>query len=324
MSAASSKLGGFTKSYKCSALIFAGLALVPPLAQFGAEGFILDLFTRAMVLGLAAIALDLILGYGGMVSFGHAAFVGIGAYVTGIMVTEGHGDALLIFPFVLAFSGLFALITGIICLRTSGVYFIMITLAFGQMIFFAAGSLSAYGGDDGLTLWDTVTLFGTDVLSNDTGIFYISLGMLVAGFLCVQSITRSRFGRVLRAAKENDTRVSSLGFNVFHVRLAAYIIAGMLAGVAGFLHANQQEFVSPATMAWQHSGELIIMVVLGGVGTRNGALIGAIAYVLLVQVLSDITNDWKLMFGPLLVLIVLSSNGGLKKFFDHVRGGQKS
>jgi len=309
-------------SYRLSILIFLILALVPVFARYGAEGFILDLVNRAIILALAAIALDLILGYGGMVSFGHAAFIGIGAYVTAIMVTEGFGEALIIFPMVLVISGLFALVTGIICLRTSGVYFIMITLAFGQMLFFAASSLSTYGGDDGLTIWGNVTILGSDIFADDVGIFYISLGFLIAGLFLVQALVGSRFGRVLRAAKENETRVSALGYNVLRVRLTAYVIAGMIAGIAGFLHASQAEFVSPATMRWQHSGELIIMVALGGMGTRNGALIGALAYVFLIQILSDFTHDWKLIFGPLMVLAVLSKNGGIGRFFDYVKGGR--
>jgi len=319
-----SMFSGLFGSYQLSILIFIILALVPVFARFGAEGFILDLINRAILLALAAIALDLILGFGGMVSFGHAAFIGIGAYITAIMVTEGFDEALIIFPIVVVVSGLFALITGIICLRTSGVYFIMITLAFGQMLFFAASSLSTYGGDDGLTIWGNVTILGSDIFADDVGIFYISLGFLIAGLILVQTIAGSRFGRVLRAAKENETRVSALGYNVFRVRLTAYVIAGMIAGVAGFLHTRQAEFVSPATMRWQHSGELIIMVALGGMGTRNGALIGAFAYVLLVQVLSDFTHDWKLIFGPLIVLIVLSKNGGLRKFLDYVKGGRSN
>jgi len=299
------------QAHLVSATIFLTLAAVPLMGFLGPEGFILPLVTRMMILALAAIALDFILGFGGLISFGHAAFIGIGAYVAGIMITEGQTDALAILPVVLAVSALFALVTGIICLRTSGVYFIMITLAFGQMAFFAASSLAAYGGDDGLTLWDSASLFGTGWLADDRGLFYVTLAVLIAGFALVQVLVGSRFGRVLRAAKENDRRTASLGFDVFRIRLAAYVIAGMVAGVAGFLLACQSEFVSPAAMAWQRSGELIFMVVLGGMGTRNGALIGAIAFVALEHFLSDLTHDWKLIFGPLLVVIVLFSRGGL-------------
>jgi branched-chain amino acid transport system permease protein len=311
LSGSAGQPASLVQAHLVSVTIFLTLAAVPLMGFLGPEGFILPLVTRMMILALAAIALDFILGFGGLISFGHAAFIGIGAYVTGIMVTEGQTDAVTILAAVLAVSAVFALVTGIICLRTAGVYFIMITLAFGQMAFFAASSLSAYGGDDGLTLWDSASLFGTGWLADDYGLFYVTLAVLVAGFALVQTIVGSRFGRVLRAAKENDRRTASLGFDVPRIRLAAYVIAGMIAGVAGFLLACQAEFVSPAAMAWQRSGELIFMVVLGGMGTRNGALIGAIAFVALEHFLSDLTHDWKLIFGPLLVLIVLYSKGGL-------------
>ena len=309
------------QDYAVSIVIFALLAIVPLLGFLGPEGFVLPLVTRMMILALAAISLDFILGYGGLVSFGHAAFIGIGAYVTGIMITEGQTDTLIILPVVIAVTALYAFLTGIVCLRTSGVYFIMITLAFGQMVFFAASSLSAYGGDDGLTLWEGAVLFGSDILSDDRGLFYVTLGVLIAGFLLVQALIGSRFGRVLRAARENDTRTATLGFDIFRVRLTAYVIAGVISGIAGFLLTCQAEFVSPATMAWQRSGELIIMVVLGGMGTRNGALLGAIAFVLLEHILSDITHDWKLIFGPFLVIVVLYSRGGLSALLQRLFGG---
>jgi len=314
-------LAALVRAYAVSAVIFAMLALVPALGFLGPEGFVLPLVTRMMILALAAISLDFILGFGGLVSFGHAAFIGIGAYVAGIMIAEGQTETLVILPAVVAVSALFALLTGVICLRTSGVYFIMITLAFGQMVFFAASSLSAYGGDDGLTLWDGATLFGTAILTDDRGLFYVTLAILIAGFLFVQALVASRFGRVLRAARENQLRTATLGFDVFRVRLVAYLLAGILAGLAGFLLTCQAEFVSPATMAWQRSGELIIMVVLGGMGTRNGALLGAIAFVLLEHFLSDLTHDWKLIFGPLLVVIVLWSKGGLAALLAGITKG---
>jgi branched-chain amino acid transport system permease protein len=307
--------------YLVSASIFLTLAAVPFMGFLGPEGFILPLVTRMMILALAAIALDLILGHGGLVSFGHAAFVGLGAYAAAIMVTEGITDVWAILAVVLIVTAIFALVTGYVCLRTSGVYFIMITLAFGQMVFFAASSLSAYGGDDGLTLWDNASLFGTGWLADDRGLFYVTLAVLIAGFLLVQSVVASRFGRVLRAARENERRTASLGFDVFRVRLAAYVISGMLAGVAGILLTCQAEFVSPAAMAWQRSGELIFMVVLGGMAARNGALIGAIAFVALEHVLSDLTHDWKLIFGPLLIVIVLYSRGGLAALLKRITGG---
>ncbi|TVQ29282.1 MAG: branched-chain amino acid ABC transporter permease [Geminicoccaceae bacterium] len=297
--------------YSPAILVFLGLALVPTFASLGAENYILGLVTRLMILAIAAISLDLLLGHGGLVSFGHAAFLGLGAYTTGILLTEGVFQAELIVLAVIALSALFALVTGAVSLRTSGVYFIMITLAFGQMLFFAASSLAAYGGDDGLTLWDRADLFGTDLLHTRQGRFYATLAVLLATFVVVNAVVDSRFGRVLRAAKENPTRVAALGFDVFRFRLAAYVLAGTICGIAGMLSALQAEFVSPAIMSWQRSGELIVMVVLGGMATRNGALLGALAFVLLEVWLADLTVHWKLIFGPLLVLVVLYAKGGL-------------
>ena len=221
------------------------LAAIPIVSTVWGGTYLLSLVMKAMILAVAVISLDLLIGQGGMVSFGHAAFVGLGAYVTGIALDEGLTDAATILTLVLVISGLFALITGAISLRTTGVYFIMITLAFGQMLFFTFSSLSAYGGDDGLTLWETASLFGTGLLQSDTGLFYVILATLALVWFFMGFLVDSRFGRVLRAAKQSPTRVETMGFSVFQYRLVAYVIAGMIAGVAGFLLANQAEFVSP-------------------------------------------------------------------------------
>ncbi len=287
------------------------LALVPFVTEFAGGNYVLNLVLKAMILAIAAVSLDLLIGYGGLVSFGHAAFLGLGSYVTGIALTEGIVDVVPLLGLVLLICGLFALITGAISLRTSGVYFIMITLAFGQMLFFSLSSLSSYGGDDGLTLWDTPTFFGTTPFLNGSGLFYSTLVILIATWLFVGRLSVSRFGRVLRAGKQNALRVGTVGFDIFRYRLVAYVIAGLLAGLAGFLTACHAEYISPATAAWQNSGNLIIMVVLGGMGTRNGALLGALFVVLIEEGLSLITHEWKLIFGPLLVLIVLFARGGL-------------
>ena len=292
-------------------VLFAALALVPPLAQLGAEGYIISFATRIVVLAIAAVSLDLLIGFGGLVSFGHAAFLGIGAYVAGIMIESGYDEVLLILPSVLAVSGLFALATGAIALRTSGVYFIMITLAFSQMLFFSLSSLSAYGGDDGFTLWYGATLLGAEPFASETALFYAALGVLLAAYLLCRALVASRFGRVLRGARENPVRVTAVGFDVFRHRLVAYVIAGMIAGVAGMLLALQAEYVSPAIAAWQRSGDLIFMVVLGGMGHLHGAILGTAVFLGLEEVLSEITHHWRLVFGPLLVLLVLFVRGGL-------------
>ncbi len=291
--------------------ILAILALVPFGTELAGGSYVLNLVLKAMILAIAAVSLDLLIGQSGLVSFGHAAFLGLGAYVTGIALTEGIVGALPILGLVLLICGLFALVTGAISLRTSGVYFIMITLAFGQMLFFALSSLSNYGGDDGLTLWDTPVLLGQTPFLGGSGLFYATLIILAATWLFVGRLSVSRFGRVLRAGKQNPLRVGTVGFDLFRFRLVAYVIAGLLAGIAGFLTACHTEYISPATAAWQNSGNLIIMVVLGGMGTRNGALLGALFVVLIEEGLSLITHEWRLIFGPLLVLIVLFTKGGL-------------
>ena len=295
------------------------LALVPLLAEVWGGSYLLSLVTKAMVLAVVAISLDLLIGHGGMVSFGHAAFYGLGAYVTGIGLEEGVYDAATLLALVLVACTLFALATGAISLRTSGVYFIMITLAFGQMLFFTLTSLSAYGGDDGLTLWNLSEVFGTGLLADKTSFFYVVLAALAGAWWLVARLSASRFGRVLRAAKENPGRVEAMGYSVFRYRLIAYVIAGAMAGVAGFLLAHRTEFVSPSLAAWQTSGDLIIIVVLGGLGTRNGPLVGALFFVLIEEFLSTITQNWRLIFAPMLLLVVLFARGGLASLLQFRR-----
>jgi branched-chain amino acid transport system permease protein len=223
-------------------------------------------------------------------------------------------------PVALLASALFAYLTGNVCLRTKSVYFIMITLAFGQMAYFIAGSLAPYGGDDGLTIRLRSTLFGFSILKNDRTFYYFVLLTLLGVYLVFRAVVYSRFGRVFRGARENPTRMSALGFDVFRFQRVGYVIAGAVGGLSGFMLANATEFVSPAYMSWQRSGELIIMILLGGLGTLHGAIIGAAAYLLIEEVLGGITEQWKLIFGPLLVLIVLFARGGLLGLAGKVRG----
>jgi len=292
-------------------VLFLLLALLPVAVSVGLPAHWLTLTTRALIFAIAALSLDLILGVGGLVSFGHAAFIGIGAYVTGIMITEGRGEALLILPVILLLCAIFAAITGAVSLRTRGVAFIMITLAFGQMAFFLTQALSGYGGDDGLTLYERSTVAGYDLFGSRTRLYYAVLVALAGCYLLVRTLVASRFGRVLRAARENATRVTVTGYDVGRIRLIAYVISGMIAGLAGFFLANQTEFVSPAFVSWQRSGELIFMVVLGGVGSLHGAIIGALVFLFAEDVLSGWTEHWKVIFGPLIVLFVLFTRGGL-------------
>ena len=293
------------------ALIFVALAAVPLVASVGAQTYVLDLVSRIMIFAIAAVALDVLIGYGGLISFGHAAFVGLGAYAVGILSAHGFGDALIALPIALAASALFALATGAVCLRTHGVYFIMITLAFSQMMFFTAASLAPYGGDDGLTVRARNTIAGFALMRDALSFYYVVFACLLATYLLCRALLGSRFGRVYCGARENPIRMVSIGYDVFRYQLVAYVIAGAIGGLSGFLLANAAEFVSPAYMSWQRSGELVIMVLMGGMGTLYGAVMGAAAFVLAEEWLSGLTEHWKMIFGPLLVLIVLFARGGL-------------
>ena len=291
--------------------MFLFFALLPLVASLTAERYLLDLAGRLMVYAVAAVALDLLVGYGGLISFGHAAFMGLGAYAVGILSSAGLGDALISLPAAVGVSMLFAFLTGVVCMRTRGVYFIMITLAFGQMMYFIATSLAPYGGDNGLTIAARSTIAGWPLIKSDHAFYYFTLICLAATYLFCRMLIASRFGRALRGARENAVRMATIGFTVRRFQLVTYVIAGGLAGLSGFLLANSTEFVSPAYMSWQQSGELVVMIILGGVGTLDGAIIGSAAYLFAEEWLSGITENWQVIFGPLLVLIVLFARGGL-------------
>lgn len=293
------------------------LALVPAYAWATGNAFVMTLMTRALVYAIAATSLNLILGFGGMVSFGHAMFMGIGGYAVGIMAFHGNADGVVQFPLAMLVSGLIALLVGALSLRTRGVYFIMITLAFAQMIYFAGVGFEWYGADDGMPLAKR-TLLGPINLADKTQLYYLCLVVLLAMVALTWRVVNSRFGMVIRGAKSNELRMLALGFPVFRYRLAAFVIAGAMGGLAGALMANQAAFLSPAMMHWVQSGDLIVMVVVGGIGTLFGPLYGAIAFLVVEQVLSTWTENWQLIFGPLLVLLVLSAKGGISVLIDLV------
>jgi len=264
-----------------------------------------------MILGVAAVSLSLLVGGAGLISLGHAALVGAGAYAVAALDAAGITGTPIVFPAAILSAALFALVTGAVSLRTSGVYFIMITLAFGQMAFFTAASLSILGGDDGYTLYARTKLFGTSLLQNRLAFYFVCLGLLVLVWTLCSVVLDSRFGRVLRAARENEMRVQALGFSPYPYRLVAYVMAGAICGLAGALLANASEFVSPATLSWGRSGELLFMVILGGAGHLSGAILGALSIVLLEDLLSHYIEYWRLVFGPMLVLSVLFLRNGL-------------
>ena len=281
-----------------------------PFLGFG-EGYSLTLLARVMILAMAAVSLWLLVGGAGLVSLGHAAMVGIGAYAVVVLDDARITDAVVVVPVAMAAAGLFALVTGAVAIRTSGVHFIMITLAFGQMAFFTAASLAAYGGDDGYTLYGRTTVLGQRWLEDRLIFHYLCLGLLALALLGGQVLLGSRFGRVLRAARENAPRAEAVGFRPYPYRLVAYAVAGAVAGLAGVLLANAAEFVAPSYLAWQRSGDLLFMVILGGLGSLQGAVLGAVGFVLLEEWLGHLTEHWRLIFGPLLVLSVLFLKGGL-------------
>ena len=291
-------------------LLFAGFAVLP-FAAAGAQSYLVSLFMRIMIFAIAAIGLDLILGYGALISFGHAAFIGLGAYAVGILAAHGVHDGFVALAAALAAAMLFAFLTGIVCLRTKGVYFIMITLAFGQMAYFTASSLAPYGGDDGLTIHMRDTFFGYPLLENARAFYYLVLAFLVASYVLCRTLIGSRFGRVFRGARENPARMAAIGFDTRRFQLVAYVVSGALGGLSGFLLANSTDFVSPAYMSWQRSGDLLIMVIFGGMGRLYGAVIGALAYLLLEERLADFTENWKVIVGPLLVIVAVFARGGL-------------
>ena len=292
------------------AIGLAVLVLVPPVAGALDEPFYLTLIARVMIFAIAAVSLDLILGYGGMVSFGHAAYLGIGGYAVAVLSFYGIDNGFLQFAVAIVASGLIALVIGAICLRTSGVYFIMITLAFTQMLFFLGISIEEYGGDDGLNTNRSQFVDALD-LGDDVTLYYFILAVLAFCVFLAQRIVRSRFGRVLQGVRSNEQRMHAIGFPTFRYKLTAFVIAGTMCGVAGALLANLTEFVTPEYMNWFRSGEILVMVLMGGMGTLFGPLFGAAAFLLLEEVLSSLTIHWMIFFGPLLVILVVFARQGL-------------
>ncbi len=301
------------------AVALAAAALLPFAADLAGQSYYVGFATRIAIFAIAALSLDLLLGYGGLVSLGHAAFLGIGAYSVGIWTSHGVTAAPVHWLTAICAGGLFALLTGMVALRTAGVAFIMITLAFAQMLFFLAVSLKGYGGDDGLTLWDAARLGPLD-LSDDRTLYWVALAWLVLFLLLGRRVVASRFGLVLRGARSNERRMRALGFEVNRHRLVAYILSGCVASLAGTLLAYETDFVSPAYMSWQRSGELLVMVILGGIGSLHGAIVGAALLLSLEAGLSGLTQHWMLILGLILLGMALASRRGLHGLVDLLRG----
>jgi branched-chain amino acid transport system permease protein len=312
------------------------LTILPLYVALGGNPFLITLFTRILILAIAATSLNLIMGYGGMVSFGHAAFIGSGGYAVGILAEEGITSGFVQWPVAIVASAFVALIIGALSLRTRGVYFIMITLGFAQVLYYVAVGLDRYGGDDGLTIYTRSEFISSINLSNKTTFYYVCLVLLFVVIAGVWRLIGSRFGLVIRGSRSNDRRMRAIGFPTFRYRLVCFVIAGAICGLAGALLANHTEFVSPAMMHWTRSGDLIVMVVLGGLGSLFGPLIGAVALLVFEEMLplliralgtpifgaaaAQASEYWQIVLGPLLLLIVIYARGGIDGL---LKGGRR-
>jgi branched-chain amino acid transport system permease protein len=269
-----------------SILLLGGLALLPLAAAWLGQSYYVTFATRVLILAIAAVGLNVALGYGGMVSFGHALYVGIGAYVVAALSDAGVQSGVAHLGVALAAGGGLAVLLGLVCLRTSGIAFIMITLAFSQMFYYVVVSLKRYGGDDGMALPARSTLFGAN-LESPVVFYYLVFVLLGLALLFVALMARSRFGWVVRGSKLNARRMAALGYPVLRYRLAAYVLSALICVLAGVLLANLARFASPSYLQWSLSGELIVMVVLGGMGTVLGPVFGAVALLVLEELLAN-------------------------------------
>ncbi|MBO9431319.1 branched-chain amino acid ABC transporter permease [Sulfitobacter sp. R18_1] len=299
---------------------------VTALAAFALdEPFIITLATKAAILALAGVGLNIALGLGGLVSFGHAAFFGIGGYAMGILAAhaqsytpimespfliEGTKSMPVIWLVAIVVSGLAALLIGALSLRTSGVYFIMVTLAFGQMLFYFSISWPAYGGEDGLSIYVRNGFPGLNTLDPLT-FFAIAFAVLALVLLFAGRLARAPFGLALSAARQNAERVEAVGLAPFRLRLVAFVISGAVTGLAGALFADLNRFVSPTMFSWHTSGEIMVFVILGGVGRLFGPVAGAALFILLEHVLGGLSEFWHIYLGFLLLMVVLFARGGM-------------
>jgi branched-chain amino acid transport system permease protein len=303
-------------------LLLLVLAVLPLLTQVFDQRYLLSIGTRIVIWAIAAISLNMILGYGGMVSFGHAMFFGIGGYAVGILAHHGIASGWIQWPAGIVAAALWAAVIGALSLRTRGLYFIMITLAFAQLVYYLGAGLEAYGGDDGLNI-SRSRFTGLLDLRDKASFYWLCFALLCGTLWFCSRFANSRFGLVIRGAKSNDLRMTALGFPVFRYRLAAFILSGAFGGLAGILLANEGAYISPAMMSWVKSGDLIVIVVLGGMGTLFGPLYGAIAFFALEESLPPLLDlgrkgwgeYWQIAFGPMLVLVALYAKGGIDSLF---------
>jgi len=286
------------------------LIALPPFVLAIGQPYYVDLVRRIMILAIAAASLNLILGYGGLVSFGHAAFLGVGAYAVGILGFYGFHSGWLHLATALTASALAAAVIGAVSVRTTGIYFIMITLAFSQMLYYLGISIEEFGGDDGMRIKVT-SQFPLVDLANPVVFYYVALVLMLLSVFLVSRIVNSRFGMALRAAKSNEARTRAIGFSPYPYRLAAFVIAGAMCGLAGALYANHTRYITPDLGSWQQSGDLMFMVILGGMASTAGPVLGTFALLLVEELLKAWTQHWQVFLGPLLVLSVIFFRRGL-------------
>jgi branched-chain amino acid transport system permease protein len=298
-------------------LLFAGLAAVPFVAHAMGQPFYVSFFARMIIYAIAATALNLALGYGGLVSLGHALFLGLGSYGVAIPAFHGIDSGWVHLLLTVGGCALIGLITGAVSLRTSGIAFIMITLAFGQMGYFVFVSLKQYGGDDGTSIISTSQFFGIDLGDANT-VYTVAFIILALATWWMARLRTSPFGMVLRGARQNARRVNAIGFPSQRYLLTAYVLSSVLCGIAGMLLANLNAFASPSTLSWIISGDLIVMIVLGGIGTVFGPLLGAIAFLGLEEALKGVTQYWQAIFGPIILLVALLGKAGIAGMLEKI------
>lgn len=291
------------------ALLCAALAL-PWVLQVLGEDYYIGFATRVAIFALAATSLNFIVGYGGMVAFGHAAFFGLGAYVVALLMNAGIASAWLAWPLAVGVAAMAALAIGALSLRTRGVYFIMITLAFAQMIYYGVVSAGITGGDDGLPLAQRSTLAPFD-LADAAVLYWVALALLAASLFALRRLTASRYGHALAGLRQNELRMEALGYPVRRLKLACFVTGAAVAGLAGALLVNQNGMASPTQLYWTQSGMLLVMVILGGVGRRYGGVLGAIALLGLEEALARVTEYSHLYIGIALLAVVLFAPQGL-------------
>ena len=310
--------------------VFLLLLSIPAIGIIFNEPYYITLATKVIILGIAGVGLNLALGYGGLISFGHAAFFGIGGYVAAIMsnhalngellfeiplAISGSSEMLIIWPLAIVISAFFSLLIGLLSLRTSGVYFIMITLAFAQMLYYFSISWPSYGGEDGLSMHMRNTLPFINTM-NPLNFFLICLAWFFIAIFITSKLINSPYGMALQATKQNEERVKSVGIETFKVKLIVFVFSGAITGLAGSLYADLNRFVSPSMLNWHTSGEIMVFVILGGIARLYGPLLGAAFFIILEQTLGLYTENWQFWLGLILILEILFARSGIMGLFD--------